>query len=173
MRRLILLRHAKSARPAGVSDVDRPLAARGLRAAPLIGAHMADERLVPDLALVSPARRARETWSLVRERLGPVPERKDARLYEATAERLLAVVRETDPEISALLMVGHNPGFEDLATRLVGSGDRDLRERLTAGYPTAALAVIAFDGEDWRGVAVRGGRLDRFVTPRLLNSGAD
>jgi phosphohistidine phosphatase len=169
MRRLLLLRHAKSARPKGVADIDRPLSARGLRAAPLVGAYMVGERLVPDLSLVSPARRAQETWRLARQHVGGVSEREEARIYEATADRLLAVIVETDPLLRVLLIVGHNPGLEDLAIGLVGAGDRDGRERLRQGYPTAALAVIDFDADDWRQPLARSGRLERFVTPRSLN----
>ena len=168
MRRLLLLRHAKSARPEGVRDFDRPLSKRGREAAPRIGAYLADERLVPDLALVSPARRARETWDLVKPRLGEVSERFEPRIYEAMADRLLAVVRETGSEIGALLMVGHNPGFEELAKRLAGSGERDAQKQLAWKYPTAALAVINLTIEDWADAAPRSGRLQRFVTPRSL-----
>lgn len=137
-----------------------------------MGDYMAAEGLTPDLALVSPARRARETWDLVKPKLGGVPEQLEARIYDATAARLLAVMRETDPDVGTLLMVGHNPGFEDLAKRLVGSGEREAQKRLAQKYPTAALAVIDFD-TDWRDVADAAGRLDRFVTPGSLGSDDD
>jgi phosphohistidine phosphatase len=168
MRRLLLLRHAKSARPEGVRDFDRPLSKRGREAAPRIGAYLADEQLVPDLALVSPARRARETWDLVKRRLGGVSERFEPRIYEATTEELLAIVRGTASEIGALLMVGHNPGFEELAKRLAGSGERDAQKRLAQKYPTAALAVIDLTIEDWGDAAPCSGHLQRFVIPRAL-----
>ena len=103
-RRLLLLRHAKSAWPEDVPDFDRPLAPRGRKAAKRIGAYLTDKQLVPDLALISPARRARETWDRVRPHLGRIGERSEARLYEAAAGGLLAIVRETEPEVGALLI---------------------------------------------------------------------
>ena len=168
MRRLILLRHAKSDWPPGLADLDRPLDARGSEAAPRMARYMADEGLLPDLALVSPARRTRQTWDLVGPALGDVPMRTEARIYEAPAERLLEVVRETGEEVRGLLLVGHNPGFEELAARLVGHGDRYAFARMREKFPTAALAVIDFAVEDWADIAIRGGRLDRFITPKAL-----
>jgi phosphohistidine phosphatase len=173
MRRLMLLRHAKSAWSDGVADRDRPLAARGREAAPQMGAYLAEEQLFPDLALVSPARRTRETWDLVRDKLGDAPARFEARIYEASAERLLPVVHEVEDSVRTLLMIGHNPGFEDLARALVGHGDRYAFARLAQKYPTAGLAVIDFAAESWRDVAQRSGRLDRFVTPQSLGAGED
>jgi len=173
MHRLILFRHAKSDRPEGVRDVDRPLAKRGRRAAPRMGATLADAGLIPDLALVSPARRAVETWDLAKPPLGAVPEQPEPRLYEASVETLLTIVRETDPGVKTLLMVGHNPGFERLAARLVGEGDAAARARLAEKFPTAAVAVIEFTTEDWLTVAPGSGRLARFVTPRSLESDDD
>jgi phosphohistidine phosphatase len=173
MRRLMLLRHAKSAWPDGTSDSDRPLAARGKEAAPRMGAYLADEQLFPDLALVSPARRTRETWDLVRAKLGDAPARFEPRIYEAPAERLLTIVQEVERPVRTLLMIGHNPGFEDLARLLIGHGDRYAFARLAEKYPTAGLAVIDFATESWRDVAPRSGRLDGFVTPKSLGAGED
>jgi phosphohistidine phosphatase len=172
LRRLLLLRHAKSAWPEGVPDFDRPLAPRGRKAAKRIGGYLTVERLAPDLALVSPARRARETWDRVRSHLGLIGERSEARLYEASAGSLLAIVRETEPEVGALLIVGHNPGLEELAKLLAGSGSDKARARLMRKYPTASLAVLDFDVETWREVEVGLGRLSRFITPRSLKSGS-
>src|SRR5215218_7916868 len=155
MKRLMLFRHAKTASPEGVRDFDRPLTGRGRRASPCMGAYLADAGLIPDLALVSPARRASETWELARASLGTVPERFEPRLYEASVETLLAIVREIGPEVGALIMVGHNPGIAKLAERLVGEGDAAERARLTDKFPTAAVAVIDFGIEDWRAVAPR------------------
>jgi phosphohistidine phosphatase len=173
MRRLMMLRHAKSARPAGVADVDRPLAPRGREAAARMGAYLRGEGLFPDLALVSSSQRTRETWDIVGSALDAVEARFDSRIYEAPPERLLAVVREVEPDVRTLLLVGHNPGFEDLALRLVGHGDRSASERLSEKFPTAALAVIDFDGESWAEVAARAGRLERFVTPKTLGTDED
>jgi phosphohistidine phosphatase len=173
MRRLMLLRHAKAAPPDGLKDLDRPLAKRGKAAAERMAAYLADEQLFPDLAVVSPARRTRETFAPVASKLGEVPVRFEPRLYEASAERLLAVAREAEPGVAGLLMIGHNPGFQELARMLVGYGDRYAFARMGQKYPTAALAVIDFDGEDWRGLKAGSGRLERFVTPASLGADGD
>ena len=169
----MLLRHAKSDWPQGLRDSDRPLAERGREAAPRIARYMADELLLPDLALVSPAKRARQTFDLVAPALGEVPMRFEPRIYEAPAERLLAVLGEAEPAIRALLLVGHNPGLEELAALLVGHGDRYAFARMGRKFPTAALAVIDFPVEDWRDVKPGAGRLDRFVTPKTLGQNED
>jgi len=171
--RLMLLRHAKAASPAGVPDLDRPLAPRGREAAPRMGAYLADEQLLPDLVLVSPARRTRETWDLVGAKLGATSVEFEPRLYEASASRVLAVVRETADTVRGLLMIGHNPGLEDLAKLLVGHGDRYAYARLTQKFPTSGLAVIDFAVDGWSDIAPRAGRLDRFITPKSLGVDED
>ncbi|MDJ1158473.1 histidine phosphatase family protein [Chelatococcus sp. SYSU_G07232] len=169
MRRLILFRHAKSDWPQGVPDRERPLAPRGRHAAPRIAAYLAEQHLTPDLVLISPARRARETWEIVAPAFAEtVPAREDERLYEARAQAVLDVVRETEAGVRTLLVIGHNPGFEDLARVLIGHGDRYAYARMTHKFPTCGIAVIDFPVEDWREVAERAGRLDRFVTPKSL-----
>ena len=173
MRRLMLLRHAKSDWPDGVADIDRPLAPRGREAAPRMGAYLAAEGLLPDQVLVSPARRARETFDLVAPSLGGATVREEPRIYEAPAARLLQVAREGEADARALLLVGHNPGFEDLARRLVGHGDRYAFARLSAKYPTAGLAVIDFAVKAWSEIGPGAGRLDRFVTPGTLGAPED
>ncbi|HEY5794144.1 MAG TPA: histidine phosphatase family protein [Bosea sp. (in: a-proteobacteria)] len=170
----MLLRHAKSNRPEGVADRERPLATRGREAAPVMGRYLADELLLPDLVLISPARRTLETWELVAPMLPEKPgTHVEPRIYEARTERLLHVVQEVEAQVKTLLMVGHNPGFEDLATLLIGHGDRYAAARMSQKFPTCGLAVIDFAIEDWRDLAPRGGRLDRFVTPASLGEGPD
>ncbi|MCO5092122.1 histidine phosphatase family protein [Bosea sp. (in: a-proteobacteria)] len=174
MRRLMLLRHAKSNWPTGVADRDRPLAARGREAAPVMGGYLAEELLLPDLVLVSPARRTLETWELVAPMLPDRPAlRFEPRIYEAKTERLLNVVQEVEDEVRTLLMIGHNPGFEELAHLLTGHGDRYAAARMSRKYPTCGLAVVDFATEHWYAVAEREGRLDRFVTPASLGEGPD
>jgi phosphohistidine phosphatase len=173
MRRLMLLRHAKSDWSAGRPDVDRPLARRGREAAPRMGRYLSEEGLVPDLVLVSAARRTGETWALVEPFLGPTEVRHDARIYEAPARRLLGVVQEVDPAVLGLLLIGHNPGFADLAKLLIGYGDRYAFARLSQKFPTAGLAVIDFDADSWTGIGPGQGRLDRFVTPKSLGAEED
>lgn len=175
MRRLMLLRHAETPRPEGVSDRDRPLGPSGRAEARSVGHLMERERLVPDLALVSPARRTQETWDIARSLLGRVETRVEARLYEASDETLLAVIREVEPTAGALILVGHNPGCEDLARLLVdgGNGDRDGMVRLRSHYPPAGLAVIDLSVDEWRAAAPRSGRLERFVSPDEAGAGRD
>ncbi|MFC4175148.1 SixA phosphatase family protein [Microvirga sp. GCM10011540] len=173
MLRLLLLRHAKAAWPSGVLDVDRPLARRGREAAVRMAHYLKDEDLVPDLVLVSPARRTVETWDLAQPILGDVEARQDGRIYEAPVARLLTVLQEVGPEASTLLMIGHNPGFEDLAALLIADGDRDGMLRMSQKYPTAGLAVIDFPQQTWREVARKSGRLERFATPKSLGDGED
>jgi phosphohistidine phosphatase len=173
MRRLILLRHAKSDWAKDRPDIDRPLATRGREAAPRMATYLKNEQLFPDLALVSPARRTRETWDLLQPAMGEIEARFEPRIYEAPVARLLTVVQEVEPATRTLLMVGHNPGFQDLARLLVGYGDRYAFARMAQKFPTAGLAVIDFAVDSWSEVAPRGGRLDRFVTPKSLGADED
>lgn len=165
MRRLILLRHAKSDRPAGIRDLERPLNKRGRRAAPAVGARLAEEGLRPDIALVSPATRTRETWAAVKEALGNPPEETVPEIYEAAAEDILAAVRAVPEETGTILVVGHNPGLGDLAAMLAGQGPKGLRALLASEFPTAAFAVIAFEDT----IAPGRGRLEHFVRPRDID----
>jgi phosphohistidine phosphatase len=173
MLRLLLLRHAKAGSASGAMDLDRPLSGRGQGAAALMGGYLRDEGLRPDLVLVSPARRTQETWDLVRPLLGDARTREDERIYEAPVLRLLSVVQEVEPEVRTLLMIGHNPGFEDLAKLLAGEGDEDAILRLGQKYPTAGLAMIDFPQESWAEVQPGAGRLERFTTPKSLGGGED
>ncbi|PON08089.1 phosphohistidine phosphatase [Rhizobium hidalgonense] len=167
--RLILLRHAKSAWPDGVADRERPLADRGRKAAPVIGAYMVREKLIPDIALVSPARRAQETWKLVRRALSKkVSEVEAADIYEVSAERMLDVIRAVEPGIRTLLIVGHNPGMENAASLIVADGNADAMWRMREKFPTAGLAVIDLDLDGWDEIAAGTGYLERFITPRSL-----
>ncbi len=164
--RLLLLRHAKSAWPDGVDDHDRPLGGRGLKAAPLMGRYMAREGLVPDLALVSTARRTRESWALVGAKLSDDVERRDVgEIYEAAAERIAGVIRGVDASVRTLLVVGHNPGLQDLTLDLAGEGES--LGGVSEKFPTGALAVIDF-AVAWGDVMAGSGVLDRFVVPRSL-----
>ena len=169
MLRLMLLRHAKSAWPDGVADHDRSLAPRGEKAAPAMGRYLAREGLLPKVALVSSARRTQETFALVRPMLPPhVAVRNEPAIYEAPAARLLEVLRSIEPADTPVLMVGHNPGMEDLAGLLAGTGDGAAMDAMRRKFPTSGLAVIDFDSTRWNTVTAGSGRLARFVTPRML-----
>ncbi|MFI8193646.1 SixA phosphatase family protein [Streptomyces sp. NPDC085946] len=167
LRRLAVLRHAKSARPPGVPDHDRPLAPRGLRDAPAAGRALLEADCLPDLALCSTAVRARRTWEIAAAQWGtPPPFRLDARLYGADAGDLLAVVHEVPAEVGTLLLVGHNPGLEDLVLELAGDGLDDTLDRVRAKFPTAAFAVLSWRGATWRALAPGTALLTSLTVPR-------
>lgn len=168
MRRLLLLRHAKSDWPEGTADADRPLNDRGREVAPLMGAFIADQKLLPGLALVSTAQRTRETWDLISGKFSPAEVRFDDRLYGAAADTILRVIRETPAAIETLLVIGHNPGLERLAGSFARSGDADAIRRIGKKYPTAGLAVIELPVNEWKDAAPPAGRLEQFVTPKSL-----
>jgi phosphohistidine phosphatase len=173
MRRLMLLRHAKAVPQGDLADENRPLAERGRNDMSVVAGFVSNQRLTPDLALVSPAIRTRETWDLLLPVLDPAPvHRIEPRLYAAPAERILYLVRETGPEIQSLMLVGHNPGLEDIARILTGSGETDALIRFGGAMPTASLAVIDLPG-GWDDLQERTGRLEIFVTPRSLGSRDD
>lgn len=137
-RTLILLRHAKSDWSASVPDVDRPLAERGRAQAPRAGHWLANHASRIDLAIVSPALRARETWELVSAQLTPPPPtRFDERVYAASADELLDVVREVPDDARTVVLVGHNPGMEHLASLLAGE---DMI------MPTSGIAEFSVEG---------------------------
>ena len=137
-RTLILLRHAKSDWSGNEADFLRPLAKRGRRQAPEAGRWLAANIGRVDLAVVSPAERARESWLLASAELTDQPQvRFDDRVYAASGDALLGVVQELPDEANTVLLVGHNPGIEHLVSTLTG---------LEVSMPTSGLAVIAVPG---------------------------
>lgn len=170
MRRLILMRHAKSAwDDPRLADFDRPLNARGREGAAAVGAWLAARGLAPELGLVSAAARTRETWA----RLGPVAAAAPARfvdaLYHAGPEVMLRALRGAGAAETVLLL-GHQPGIGAMAERLLAAPAED---SAYARYPTAATAVIGFPAADWAEIGWLSGRLEAFVTPRALAAGED
>lgn len=138
MSTLIVLRHGKSDWSGGQPDHLRPLARRGRRQVPEAGRWLADNIGAIDLAVVSPAERTRETWRLVGAELAVLPPvREDDRVYAGTARSLLGVVRELPHEVETVVLVGHNPGVEELVASLTGR---------RVPMPTSALAVIDLPG---------------------------
>tara|TARA_B100000686_G_C16627245_1_gene882551 strand:- start:441 stop:983 length:543 start_codon:yes stop_codon:yes gene_type:complete len=169
MKTLLLLRHAKSdwANP-GLDDFDRPLNARGRKAATRMARFIRSEDLSPDLVWCSTAARARETWSLMAPTLSDEAEvvsRDD--LYLASRERLLAVARTAPDHAQRLMIVAHNPGLHDLAVSLATTS-RDQAEliQLVGGLPTSALAIVVFCVDVWAGIS--NGELLQFVRPKQL-----
>src|SRR5690606_22086544 len=123
MRRLILLRHAEADRPEGVTDHERPLSSHGRKQGAEMGKHLARQERLPQLAVVSSARRTQETWNLI-----PIATRQaikyrdEPRIYEASLGILIQVVGQTPDDVDTLLLIGHNPGFEALTHYFSASG---------------------------------------------------
>ena len=169
MKRLLLLRHAKSSRDnPRLQDFDRPLAKRGREAAPEIGRHMRKAGWLPDLVLCSNARRTQETAELVMAELGGNAEVRfmDA-LYLAAPEQMLKEIHAVDDMIGTLLVVAHNPGTALLANYLAAGGDKKALHHLREKYPTAALAVLEADIAGWS--KLERAKLIDFVTPRDID----
>jgi phosphohistidine phosphatase len=174
MRRLMLLRHAKTEHdaPSG-RDQDRRLDNRGRHDAAEIGRFIGRNPPFPDLVLVSHAVRAHQTWEIAWEamkELAPAPQVElTPELYGADVSQLLETIRNASvSDLKRLMLVGHNPGMHELAFALAGSGDAVGREALADNLPTAGLAILDFDIDDWTDVRIRRGRLELFVSPKLL-----
>lgn len=169
MRRLLLLRHAKSDWPDGCEDAMRPLSERGRRDAPEMGKAIARTGIVPGLALVSTAMRTRQTWELVAPQLGgKVAMREESGLYGASGQALLDFARDTADDVETLLVCAHNPGIEQLARSFAKSGDSDAIRRVEKKYPTCGLAVIELPIDRWSDASPPAGRLEMFLTPKIL-----
>ncbi|MDM7923769.1 MAG: histidine phosphatase family protein [Pyrinomonadaceae bacterium] len=159
MKKLLILRHAKSSwdNPE-LSDFDRPLNKRGKTAAPFMGSLIAERGQLPDAIVSSPAKRAAETATLVREH-GNVPAdiKFDERIYEASPQALRQVVSETADDVESLMVVGHNPGMEGFLLFLTG--------RLRP-MPTAALAIVELNIDSWSEIFANSGRLIELIKPK-------
>ncbi|HYY11715.1 MAG TPA: histidine phosphatase family protein [Kineosporiaceae bacterium] len=165
-RRLVLVRHAKSARPIGVPDHDRPLAGRGRRDAQAAGRWFRTEGPRPDLGLCSTAARARQTWEIVCRSLPPVPTRLSPELYGADADELLDLVAQVPASVGTLVVVGHEPTASITVLRLAAKrSERGALEALAEKYPTTGIAVLRFGG-DWTSAADAHPVLETFTVPR-------
>lgn len=168
-RHLYLLRHAKSSwDDVGLDDHDRPLAPRGEDAVKRVRRHMKRAGIKPALVLCSSARRTLMTLEGIRPAL---PDDVETVIYDdlyaASAGRLVARVREITDDVPSVMLIGHNPGLEDLAVMLVGAGEGAVRRRMAAKFPTGALATLRIESS-WRDLAPREASLEAFVTPREL-----
>lgn len=163
MRTLVLVRHAKSDYPPGVSDHDRPLSPRGERDAPVIGRWISEHGLCPQVALVSTAERTRQTWSSMAPFLGDVPVVWEPRIYEASRQELLGVLAGVPEDFTCVMMVGHNPGMEDFALSATAGSVNEARARMAEKFPTSAVAVLTSDDRwsQWGSA-----ELSSFVVPR-------
>jgi len=168
--KLLVLRHAKSEpnRP-GARDLDRTLNSRGRRDAQAVGRALLERDLVPALALCSPALRTRQTlseaaaaWS------GKCEQRPVEEMYEAQPAELVGVVRRYGGARSPLLLVGHNPGLQRFALALAADAAAGAAEAVAADFPTAALAVLDVQAEQWDDLAAHSARLEACVLPSEL-----
>ncbi|MEV5987607.1 histidine phosphatase family protein [Streptomyces sp. NPDC052051] len=167
-RRLVVLRHAKSAWPDGVDDHERPLAPRGRRDAPAAGRALAEAGCLPDLVLCSTAVRARQTWELAAAQWDtpPPPVRLEPQLYAADVPDLLQAARAVPAQVGTLLVIGHNPGLEELVLTLAGRAVGDALRRVRTKFPTSAIAVLAWQGGGWDSLAPGAARLTEVIVPR-------
>lgn len=167
--RRVYLRHAKSSwKDRSLADRDRPLSGRGKRAAKAVAGHIEAERIRPGLVLCSLARRSRDTLERVEPAFGdPVETRFEEALYGASEAELLARLRALPAGLDSVMIVGHNPGLEDLALALASEGAE--RARMEEKYPTAALATIDLPANDWSAIERASGELVAYVRPRDLD----
>lgn len=176
MRRLMLLRHAKTERdsPTG-RDRDRRLDERGRTDAGVIGDWMVRHSALPDRVLVSTAVRTRETWDLLPEAIRRIPVEHVGELYMAEPSDILEVIHTVQDEPKRLLIIAHNPGLHEIAVALTKHGDAAARHELNRNLPTCGLLTIALPVKSWDEVSLHTGTLEQFVTPKLLRgqAGAD
>lgn len=169
MLRLAILRHAEAVALAEGGDIERPLSASGSHMAERMGRYFRDTGLEPDLALVSPSRRTRETFDCLQTGAG----RKYAAdfvpaIYNAGLETLEEIVAEVDKDVKFLLLVGHNPGFAELADALAGKGKKTELAKMREHFPTPCLALIEFEAKSWKKVLPGEGKLELFITRGAL-----
>jgi phosphohistidine phosphatase len=175
MKTLYLMRHAKAGwdDPAQ-RDFDRPLTPRGEAAAVLMGRFLRAQGISVDQLYASPAVRNRMTWERLESswRSSLAPQFETA-IYMATVDTLLALIQSTPVQAKAVMLLGHNPGLEDLSFKLLHDGDAGGIDLLDQGFKTAAIAELSFDVRDWRDIAAKSATLQRFITPRSLDRTMD
>ena len=166
MKTLLVLRHAKASResPTG-GDFDRPLAERGWADGRLIGREMRHRGLHPDAVVASPATRVVETLAAVAEGYGPLDATFDKSIYDSTPELLLGIVRESDEEAQRLMLIGHNPGLQELLLRLTVDDSDGLRVDVAGKFPTAAIAAVELPIDEWRNLLAGTGRITSLIRP--------
>ena len=163
MKRLYILRHAKSSwDDASLADFDRPLNDRGRESAPLMGRLMRDRGYIPDVAIASPAKRAKKTAKLALEAADiNASILFDERVYEASTQTLVNILSGVDDKAESAMIVGHNPGMEGLVRTLTGESQE---------MPTAALAVIDLNVDSWARVGHETGTLIEVLRPKELGN---
>jgi len=176
MKRLLIFRHAKAGPHDEKHDKERDLIERGRNDSARMGRAIRERAYVPDLVLCSSARRTVETWSHAERALGRKPEvRFLDQLYDAPETSLFKTIRSIKDPAPVLMIIGHNPGLEDLARLLVrrpeNSAEEQRRAAMQKKFPTAAVAVIDFDASAWGDIDAAKGALSDFLTPADIKSG--
>jgi phosphohistidine phosphatase len=171
MKTLYLMRHAKAGwDDPQQRDFDRPLTPRGEAAAVLMGRFLRAQSISVDVLLASPAVRNAMTWDRLesswKSSLAPIFEQS---IYMATVDTLLGLVQASPRSAKAMMLLGHNPGMEDLSFKLIGDGDEGGIDLLDHGFTTAAIAELSFDVADWSDITAKSATLQRFITPRSLD----
>jgi phosphohistidine phosphatase len=162
---LVLIRHAKAVAEAA-TDAQRRLEDRGRRDAEAAGRWLESLGVVPDLVVVSPAVRARETWDGIATSLAAGEVRVDERVYHNTIEALLSIIEDIPEEATTLVLVGHNPSMHGLALTLDdGDGDEESRIAINDGYPTCGITVLDVTG-DWAGLVHGTATIRAYAAPR-------
>ena len=167
MKRLYLLRHAKSSwKDASLPDHDRPLAGRGRRAAKAVARYLREQDIQPELVVCSTALRARETLARIEPALGTPDVRVEGDLYAASADALLERLRSVPDDVGSVMLIGHNPGLQELALDLARQSNAvtELEEK----YPTAAIATLELLVTRWQELDRDTAELVALVRPREL-----
>lgn len=170
MKTVYLFRHAKSSwTDETLDDFDRPLAKRGRRAAEAMAHYVAKKAMTPQQILCSPAKRTRQTLECLQEIIdASVPTRFEKQIYMASAATLLRRLRRASDDLESVMLVGHNPGLEQLAGMLAHGGDLAAHRLVANGFTAGALAVIEADVEHWAELRQGCGRLKAFIRPKDL-----
>lgn len=168
MKTLLLLRHAKSDwSDPHLADLDRRLNKRGQQAAAMMARHLSTVDMKPDLVLCSHAVRTEQTLAALYAEAGDTLDaRIEPALYLASPGTMLSLVRNAPDSVNRLMLIGHNPGMQQFALDLIGSGAEQDWGEVARKFPTAALAVITFEIDRWADVKPRRGRLAAFRRPR-------
>ena len=171
MKRISVLRHAKSRYDEPeLDDVDRPLSDRGWKAAARIGRELGSRGMRFDLVVASPAVRVRETVEGLERAFDlPHPIHFEERLYLAGKSTLIEIIRALPEAVCSPLLIGHNPGLEQLLLELSYDGEGGLREKIAAKYPTAAFAIVELPSESWDRIEPGSGRIVELILPRALD----
>jgi phosphohistidine phosphatase len=171
MKTVTLFRHAKSGQrnDPNIADIDRALSARGLKTAPKMGMAIRNHKIRPNLVLSSPSVRTRQTLKLVEAEAWDEPPkiRFYKRLYEASAATMLNLLKKLPEDVAHVMIVGHNPGLQELAI-ILASPDKQGKAELEAKFPSAALASFTFDADTWKELEPATGKLRLFITPNSL-----